>query len=80
MLHALRHLENRGIVHRDIKPENIMLCENDEVKIIDFGLATNINDSCHRKKVGTPFYFAPEVHQGYYGPECDIWALGIILY
>ncbi len=76
------HLHECGIVHRDLKPANLFV-EEDTIKIGDYGLSKFI--SCSRRSaqtqsVGTFHYMAPEIGQGRYGREIDIYALGIILY
>jgi hypothetical protein len=76
------HLHDCGIVHRDLKPANIFLDES-TVKIGDYGLSKFI--SCSRRSgqtqsVGTFHYMAPEIGNGRYGKEIDIYALGIMLY
>jgi len=75
-------LHDHGIVHRDLKPANIF-CDEGVVKIGDYGLAKFI--SCSRRSgqtesVGTVHYMAPEVANGRYGKEIDVYALGIVLY
>lgn len=80
---GVHHLHASYICHRDIKPENILfLTENDssEVKIVDFGMACKFGDELLTKKVGTPYYVAPEVVLGSYSKECDVWSLGVVLY
>lgn len=72
------------IIHRDIKPENILIDDNDRVKLADFGIS-HIMDKGNdfiTIKVGTNFYFAPEVCKqgGYHGKPADIWACGVVLY
>ena len=72
------------VVHRDLKPENFLFENTDpssEIKIIDFGLANKFgNKSKLSSIVGTPYYVAPEVLNGSYSKECDIWSLGVIMY
>ena len=71
------------MVHRDLKPENLLLDENNNIKIADFGLANFLEDGCFLDtSCGSPNYAAPEVISGrmYAGPEVDIWSSGVILY
>jgi eukaryotic-like serine/threonine-protein kinase len=75
-------LHDHGIVHRDLKPGNIF-CDEGVVKIGDYGLSKFI--SCSRRSgqtesIGTVHYMAPEVANGRYGKEIDVYALGIVLY
>ena len=79
---GVAYLHDHGIVHRDLKPGNIFSDEG-LVKIGDYGLSKFI--ACSRRSgqtesVGTVHYMAPEVANGRYGKEIDIYALGIILY
>ncbi len=79
---AVGYLHDRGIVHRDLKPGNIFSSEG-VVKVGDYGLSKFIScsrRSGHTESVGTVHYMAPEVANGRYGKEIDIYALGIILY
>ncbi len=76
------YLHHHGIIHRDLKPGNIF-CDEGVVKVGDYGLSKFI--SCSRRSgqtgsVGTVHYMAPEVANGRYGKEIDIYALGIMLY
>ena len=83
---ALAYCHERGVFHRDIKPENIMLLEDGNVKIIDFGVA--LLEGARRVTwrglsgtVGTPDYMAPEQLQGGRGyAGSDIYAVGVMLY
>jgi serine/threonine protein kinase len=79
---GVSHLHDRGIVHRDLKPANVYR-ENGVVKVGDVGLSKRI-DSDHRRQhtqsVGTVYYMAPEVARGEYGPEVDVYSLGVMLY
>jgi outer membrane protein assembly factor BamB len=77
---ALEAAADRQIVHCDIKPENIMLLADDEVKVLDFGIAS-LADSQFRQIAGTPAYMAPELWRGETPvPATDIYALGCMLY
>mgnify|MGYP005777910567 FL=1 len=90
VLHGVRDLhntiiENAGIIHRDLKPDNIMIDDNLNVKIIDYGLSKIIDFSSITStgtQIGSPLYMSPEQlkdskHIDY---RADIYALGIILY
>jgi serine/threonine protein kinase len=76
------YLHDHGIVHRDLKPGNVF-SEEGQVKIGDYGLSKFIScsrRSGHTESVGTVHYMAPEVANGRYGKEIDVYALGIMLY
>ena len=76
------YLHDRQIVHRDLKSLNIFLSRNGDVRIGDLGGATFLAPSAQGKeKVGTPFYFSPEVvEEKPYNHKSDIWSLGCVLY
>ncbi len=79
---GVAYLHDHGIVHRDLKPGNIFR-DDGQVKLGDYGLSKFI--SCSRRSgqtesIGTVHYMAPEISNGRYGKEIDIYALGIILY
>ncbi|CAK8676182.1 unnamed protein product [Clavelina lepadiformis] len=78
---GLSHLHGKGIIHRDLKLGNILLTDDMQVKIGDFGLATRVEWGKKKTICGTPNFIAPEVlqRQGH-GPEADVWALGCLLY
>ena len=57
-----------------------MIGKDGQVKVIDFGLSRQGKMHNLRTRVGTPYYMAPEVINGQYGPQCDIWSVGVILY
>lgn len=84
---AVGLLHARGVMHRDLKPLNILLGENDEPLVADFGLARWIGDEAELTAsgcaLGTRPYMSPEQSVGSkadYTPACDIWALGVILF
>jgi serine/threonine-protein kinase len=86
ILEALEYIHANGVVHRDLKPENIMVDAEDNIKLIDFGIA---GDAEARRltyanitaALGTPDYIAPEQVKGKRGDaRTDLYALGIILY
>lgn len=80
---AVQYCHRHKIVHRDLKPENLLLDENLNVKIADFGLSNIMTDGNFLKtSCGSPNYAAPEVINGklYAGPEVDVWSCGVILY
>ena len=85
MSSAIIHMNQNSLSHRDIKPENFIFKTQDEdteIKLIDFGLSKKFGDKegVLETMVGTPYYVAPEVLSGAYGPECDTWSLGVVLY
>ncbi|XP_050682599.1 serine/threonine-protein kinase par-1-like [Leptidea sinapis] len=84
LVSAVRHMHARGVVHRDLKMENIMLDSTKQfIKIVDFGLS-NIWSSggLLRTPCGSLEYAAPElfVDGRRYGPEVDLWSIGVIVY
>ncbi|KAI6222345.1 Protein kinase domain-containing protein [Aphelenchoides fujianensis] len=82
ILSGVDYLHSNGIVHRDLKAENLLLDNDMNIKIADFGFSNfygneNLNTFC-----GSPPYGAPEIFTGkdYVGPEVDVWSLGVVLY
>ena len=84
VLNALDFIHARRIVHRDLKPENLLYKDKmpiSPLKLIDFGLAIKLAPNEVATEVcGTTSYMSPEVLQGRYGVECDVWSLGVITY
>ncbi|URE28701.1 calcium-dependent protein kinase [Musa troglodytarum] len=73
-----------GVMHRDLKPENFLLLNKEEdspLKATDFGLSVFFKQGeVFRDIVGSAYYIAPEVLKRKYGPEADIWSIGVMLY
>lgn len=86
LISAVDYCHSRGVSHRDLKPENLLLDEDENLKISDFGLSALPeqlrNDGLLHTQCGTPAYVAPEVlrKRGYDGTKADIWSCGVILY
>ncbi|XP_005363409.1 sperm motility kinase 2B-like [Microtus ochrogaster] len=83
ILSAVSYCHELGIIHRDLKPDNIMVDGNGKVKIIDFGLGTQVKPGQRLSfHCGAYSYGAPELLLGklYDGPKIDIWTLGVVLY
>jgi len=86
ILDALDYIHSRGVVHRDLKPENVMVDEQDNIKLIDFGIAGNAGSrrltfAKFSPTMGTPDYISPEQVKGQRGDaRSDLYSLGIILY
>eukprot|EP00262_Sarcandra_glabra_P017241 TRINITY_DN5834_c0_g1_i4.p1 TRINITY_DN5834_c0_g1~~TRINITY_DN5834_c0_g1_i4.p1 ORF type:complete len:445 (-),score=85.41 TRINITY_DN5834_c0_g1_i4:350-1684(-) len=86
LISAVDFCHSRGVYHRDLKPENLLLDENGNLKVSDFGLSA-LAESKHidgllHTTCGTPAYVAPEVinRKGYDGAKADIWSCGVILF
>ncbi|XP_047326228.1 CBL-interacting serine/threonine-protein kinase 12-like [Impatiens glandulifera] len=86
LISAVSFCHTRGVFHRDLKPENLLLDENGDLKVSDFGLSA-VSDQIRQDGLfhtfcGTPAYVAPEVlaRKGYDGAKVDIWSCGVILF
>jgi tRNA A-37 threonylcarbamoyl transferase component Bud32 len=83
---GLEYAHQRGIIHRDIKPANILLTENGEPTLSDFGIVKLFRSgettalTASGAAIGTPEYMAPEQWTGETGPESDMYSLGVVLY
>lgn len=81
---AIAHAHQNQIIHRDIKPQNILMDENDNVKITDFGIAMALEDTSFTRTnsvLGTVHYLSPEQARGGTATKkSDIYSLGIVLY
>ncbi|KAH7547476.1 hypothetical protein FEM48_Zijuj01G0314100 [Ziziphus jujuba var. spinosa] len=86
LVSAVDFCHSRGVSHRDLKPENLLLDENGDLKVSDFGLSALPeqvwNDGLLHTRCGTPAYVAPEVlrKKGYDGAKADIWSCGVVLF
>lgn len=86
LISAVDYCHSRGVSHRDLKPENLLLDENENLKVSDFGLSALPEhlrqDGLLHTQCGTPAYVAPEVvrKRGYNGFKADTWSCGVILY
>lgn len=86
LVSAVDFCHSRGVSHRDLKPENLLLDDNKDLKVSDFGLSALPeqlwNDGLLHTRCGTPAYVAPEVlrKKGYDGAMADIWSCGVILF
>ena len=83
IVEGISYCHQRCITHRDIKLENLLLDEENNIKIIDYGFSTCVpNEKKIKIFCGTPSYMAPEIVSKieYSGPPADIWALGVLLF
>ncbi|MEE6496865.1 hypothetical protein FKM82_002509 [Ascaphus truei] len=85
VLRGLAHLHSHHVIHRDIKGQNVLLTENAEVKLVDFGVSAQLDRTIGRRNtfIGTPYWMAPEViacdenSDSTYDYRSDLWSLGI---
>lgn len=96
LISAVGYMHSKGIAHRDLKPENVLLSENGDLKLADFGLAALFKKDGKTRLCnsicGSPPYIAPEVvngrkskradvlDEGYQANVCDIWSCGVVLF
>ena len=77
---SLKTLQSKKVMHRDINPNNVFLCDNDIIKLGNFGCSIYIKDNQY-DPIGTIVYSAPEIIKNLkYDEKCDLWSLGITLY
>nr|XP_015200858.1 PREDICTED: maternal embryonic leucine zipper kinase isoform X1 [Lepisosteus oculatus]XP_015200859.1 PREDICTED: maternal embryonic leucine zipper kinase isoform X1 [Lepisosteus oculatus] len=82
---AMAYVHSQGFAHRDLKPENLLIDENRNLKLIDFGLCAKPKGGLEYHLMtccGSPAYAAPELIQGkaYIGSEADVWSMGVLLF
>ncbi|XP_036798574.1 mitogen-activated protein kinase kinase kinase kinase 4 isoform X3 [Oncorhynchus mykiss] len=85
VLRGLSHLHSHHVIHRDIKGQNVLLTENAEVKLVDFGVSAQLDRTIGKRNtfIGTPYWMAPEViacdenPDSTYDYRSDLWSLGI---
>ncbi|XP_065172227.1 serine/threonine-protein kinase par-1 isoform X2 [Atheta coriaria] len=83
MVSAVGYCHRNGVVHRDLKAENLLLDQNMNIKLADFGFSNQYKEGDLLSTwCGSPPYAAPELFKGlkYDGPKADIWSLGVVLY
>lgn len=86
LISAVSYCHSRGVFHRDLKPENMLVDENGDLKVSDFGLSALTEqvrpDGLLHTLCGTPAYVAPEIlsRRGYDGARIDVWSCGVVLF
>ncbi|XP_063076163.1 maternal embryonic leucine zipper kinase [Engraulis encrasicolus] len=85
IISAVAYVHNQGYAHRDLKPENLLIDDDHNLKLIDFGLCAKPKGGLGDELMtccGSPAYAAPELIQGkaYFGAEADVWSMGVLLY
>lgn len=82
VMKALQYLHDKDRIHRDIKSDNVLIGTQGEVKLADFGFVAQLTEKRRNRQtvVGTPYWMAPELIDGFpYGKEVDVWSLGILI-
>lgn len=79
---VLSYLQKKKVAHRDLKLENILIDDNLQLKVADFGFATYKNSKKLKSYRGTKTYMAPEIKEGkiYDGQKIDMFSVGVILF
>lgn len=82
---ALSHVHEAGVIHRDIKCGNVLISEDGQLQLCDFGVAAIIENDVSKRStiIGTPYWMAPEMHadaESAYGTEIDCWAFGCTVF
>ncbi|PAA89587.1 hypothetical protein BOX15_Mlig017490g1 [Macrostomum lignano] len=85
ILRGLKHLHDNKVIHRDIKGQNVLLTDDAEVKLVDFGVSAQLDKTVGRRNtfIGTPYWMSPEVivceenADATYDNRSDLWSLGI---
>lgn len=81
ILSASKYVHERGVIHNDLKPDNLIKSYDGNIKLIDFGIASHIDEDFTEKVVASIQYAAPEVLTSkHYSIQSDIYSLGIILF
>ncbi|MHA1682567.1 MAG: protein kinase domain-containing protein [Promethearchaeota archaeon] len=82
IIKGMTYLHERHVLHRDLKAENVLISNDIEAKIIDFGLGRIVEDNATKtKRIGTSVYIAPEIALGqHYDRKCDVFSFGILLF
>ena len=80
LLDATKHIHERKVLHNDIKPENVFMFLDGNIKLIDFGIATQFDEEADKVNVSI-LYTAPEVlRSGHYSVQSDIYSTGVLLF